>query len=220
MSVIYYTKQKTQQRFFNFVSQDPDAKVSKGAKYLTPSSARVLRTIERPKDDFEEVSCLWLSICTKNVFYVARAMLPAVKSRSRSNFWSNKWRDPTNISQLNHRDFDWNSMILHWDSRLFMKWVPGLTIAICNKIIALSANSGSVYSRWPQDIFLYPGGHKHWLGLTHVPPFWQGILQMAAWDKKIVGYAHLLSVLCLKTGVINGLYNLRPAPERTTKHKT
>ena len=111
-------------------------------------------------------------------------------------------------------------MILHWDSRRLMKWVPGLTIAIFNKITALSADSESVYSRWPQEIFLYPGGHWHWLGLTHVPPFWQGILQMAEQDKKTVGYAHQLSFLCLKTGVINVLYNLRPAPERTTKHKT
>ena len=180
----------------------------------------MLRTIERPKDDFEEVSCLWLSICTKNVFYVEREQCylrlkagPEVISDGINGGIPRKYPNKIIV-------FDWNSMILHWDSWLFMKWVSGLTIAIRNKITALSANSGSVYSRWPQEIFLYPGGHWHWLGLTHVPPFWQGILQMAAWDKKIVGYAHLLSVLCLKTGVINGLYNLRPAPERTTKHKT
>lgn len=74
-------------------------KSARAQKYLTPSSARVLRTIERPKDDFEEVSCLWLYICPKNVFYVERAMLSAGKRRSRSNFWSNKWRDPTKIYQ-------------------------------------------------------------------------------------------------------------------------
>ena len=34
---------------------------------------------------------------------------------------------------------------------------------------------------------------------------------MAARDKKTVGYTHLLSFLCLKTGVINGLYNLKSA---------
>ena len=37
---------------------------------------------------------------------------------------------------------------------------------------------------------------------------------MAARDKKTVGYTHLLSFLCLKTGVINDLYNLISAPER------
>ena len=100
VSNLLYIKQNSAV-IFSFPVPRPWRKSLQGAqKYLTPSSVRVLRTIERPKDDFEEVSCLWLSICTKNVFYVERAMLSAVKKRSRSNkFWSNKWRDPTKISQ-------------------------------------------------------------------------------------------------------------------------
>lgn len=180
----------------------------------------MLTSIERHEDDFEEVSCLKLTICTKNAFCVKRVILSAVKKRSRSNFWTNKQRDSheispikTSVFRLGLTDFGLGFRLTGID---FSWHDPGLTIAICNKITALSAISGTIYSRWPQEIFLYPGGHWHWLGLTHVPPFWQGILQMAAQDKKTVGYTHLLSFLWLKTGLINGLYNLRSAPECTT----
>ena len=31
---------------------------------------------------------------------------------------------------------NWDSMVLHWDSWFFTRWIPGLTITICNKITA------------------------------------------------------------------------------------
>ena len=30
--------------------------------------------------------------------------------------------------------FNWDSLVLDWDSWFFTRWVPGLTITICNKI--------------------------------------------------------------------------------------
>ena len=33
--------------------------------------------------------------------------------------------------------FNWDSMVLDWDSWFFTRWVPGLAITICNKITAM-----------------------------------------------------------------------------------
>ncbi len=49
-------------------------------------------------------------------------------------------------------------------------------------------NKHKSYSRVPQVVVLYPFGHLHWLGLAHVPPFWQGTLQTAEDEMKNAQY--------------------------------
>ena len=44
-----------------------------------------------------------------------------------------------------HCFFNWDSLVLDWDSWFFTKWVPGLAITICNKI-TVTAPSCSIFS--------------------------------------------------------------------------
>ena len=127
-------------------------KIPKDANNLWYAPHRMQRSIDRHEDVIVEYTVCVISVAvlvavvTRCLFLVVFVKYVLYKRRSTFLFQQTVLIQSFGVClQIScvvtkdpgtHCFWNWDSMVLDWDSWFFKRWVSGLTITICNKITA------------------------------------------------------------------------------------